>query len=371
MKKSWRNGCFFVGVLLLSGVGWGQSDLPNEVTGGFRFAANTIILDASPEPRGLTEGVADDRERALVEGARKIFSNGSTRAVLLSRKERIFDERYAMGVSKESTPLAYSMSKSLVALTVGKALCDGSIQNLDDKAEIYAPQLKGTSYGDASIRQLLMMTSGAAKSDFTTGHPKPTESFVLRNAFLPRGLDVNVVERMKIHSGYGSPGVEFNYNNYDTQSLLLVTEGATKVPFSDYFNKVIWAPSRPERTGAWLRNHQLSTVGWMGFSASPRDYLRIGYFIIDERKQEGSCFSRYLADATSNLIMPMPGRGYGYQIHKLSLRLAPDSFWFLGFGGQVIGVDVISETVVYLYSMNDSQVPQWVRLISAFMKEAS
>lgn len=347
-----------------------QSDLPLEATGGYRFSANTLLLKASSEPSSLPSAApANDAEKKLVVDANKIMSSGATRAALVSRNRQIFFEQYSKSASAESTPLAYSISKSLVAVAIGKALCDGSIKSLDDKAEVYVPDLKSTSYGDSTIAQLLTMTSGAYQGDFNTGHPEPNESYVLGNMFLPRGLDVDLLSRMKKFSGYQAPGVGFSYKNYDTIALVYVLEAATKTDFGAYFEKNVWIPSRPERTGAWLRNADKKVLGHVGFSAAPRDYLRIGYFLIDEMKKTDSCMAKYLSTATANLVTPSAGRGYGYQTHKLSLRLAPASFWFLGYGGQVFGVDVPSGTVLYLHQVNHSQTEAWVRASATMMGE--
>lgn len=347
-----------------------QSDLPIEATGGFRFAANTLLLKASSDPSGLANvAPSNEAERKLVADASKIMGVGSTRAALLSRNGQIFFEQYSKSTTAESTPLAFSMSKSLVAVAIGKALCDGSIKSLDDKAEVYVPELKSTSYGDSTIAQLLTMTSGAYQGDSVNGHPEPNESFVLSNMYMPRGLDVDLLSRMKRFSGRQAPGVGYSYKNYDTIALVYVLEAATKTDFGSYFEKNVWLPSRPERTGAWLRTADKKVLGFAGFSAAPRDYLRIGYFLIDEMKKTDSCMAKYLSTATSNLVTPAAGRGYGYQIHKLSLRLAPASFWFLGYGGQVLGVDVPSGTVLYLHQVNDSQTRAWALASITMMGE--
>lgn len=344
-----------------------QDQLPMEATTGFRHAAHTVVFKASDRPRALATATPEGPENEAASEAARAFARGTTRAAVLSRKGRIFYEAYARGVGVDSTPFAFSMTKSLVALVAGKALCDGAIRSIDDRADVYAPQLAGTSYGAATVRQLLTMSSGAARSDFETGHPSGQESFLLRHMYLPRGLDVDLLARMKANTGHTSPGAEFNYNNYDTQALVLVVEGATRSAFDAYFESGIWRGVGAQRTGAWLRNHQGTVVGFAGFSASPHDYVRIGYYLLEEMRKEESCFARYLKEATSNHVTPAPRRGYGYQIHKLSLVNAPESFWFLGFGGQVIGIDPRSETVLYLYQGSSASTVDWVRLSSALM----
>lgn len=183
-----------------------QEQLTQEATSGFRFAANTVLLEPSSAPRPLPVRAPEGPEIETVKEASKAFDAGVTRAALISRNGEIFYERYARGVSASSTPLGFSMSKTLVALAVGKAHCAGAIKSLDDPAKTYAPQLAGLSYGEATVRQLLTMTSGAARSDFYTGQPNAQESFLLRNTYQARGADVDLLERMKANSGHARPG---------------------------------------------------------------------------------------------------------------------------------------------------------------------
>jgi len=346
-------------------------DLPASTSSGFRFAANTRILEPVLDPRPLpVQAAASGADLEYVATAKKLMGAGSTRAAVLTRKGEILFEDYSFEVSAESTPLGYSISKGLVSLAVGKALCDGSITSLSDKAETYVPALAGTSYGASTIRQLLLMMSGAYVSDPATGQVGPNESYLLRNMYEPRGLDVNLLERLKANTGAAKPGIAFSYKNYDTQALVYVVEGATRTDFASYFDRTVWRPARPEHSGAWLRSKDNEVIGFAGFSAAPRDFVRIGYWVLDEMKaNKKGCFAKYLADATQAVLpdTPSKGRAYGYQLHKLSLRLAPASFWFVGYGGQFLGVDPVSEQVVYLYQANEKQAVNWVMLTASFM----
>lgn len=84
----------------------------------------------------------------------------ATLSVLVIQNSEILCENYANGALPESKVSACSMTKSVTALAVGEALCAGKIKRLDDAAHNYAPQLAGTAYGAASLRQLLAYTSG-------------------------------------------------------------------------------------------------------------------------------------------------------------------------------------------------------------------
>jgi hypothetical protein len=69
-------------------------------------------------------------------------------------KEKIILEIYKEGLSEKNKFFSYSMSKSLTSYTVGYALCNGYINNLNDKAKNYSDLLKDNVFGEASIQQL-------------------------------------------------------------------------------------------------------------------------------------------------------------------------------------------------------------------------
>jgi CubicO group peptidase (beta-lactamase class C family) len=52
------------------------------------------------------------------------------------------------------------MAKTITALLVGIALDQGKIASLDDPVTRYLPELAGTGYDGATIRQVMQMRSG-------------------------------------------------------------------------------------------------------------------------------------------------------------------------------------------------------------------
>jgi CubicO group peptidase (beta-lactamase class C family) len=70
-------------------------------------------------------------------------------------------ERYQYDWKPTDRFTSESMAKSITALGIGIALGEGKIASLDDRAERYAPKLRGTLYGGTTIRNLLRMAAGA------------------------------------------------------------------------------------------------------------------------------------------------------------------------------------------------------------------
>ena len=51
-----------------------------------------------------------------------------------------------------------------MTLAVGHAICEGRITSIDDVMKKYVPALAGTSWGEATVRDVLKMASGAYRT---------------------------------------------------------------------------------------------------------------------------------------------------------------------------------------------------------------
>jgi CubicO group peptidase (beta-lactamase class C family) len=93
----------------------------------------------------------------------------------------------------------------------------------------------------------------------------------------------------------------------------------------------------------------------MGFSASPEDWLRIGYYVIDSMKKE-DCFGSYLRNAVNTMHRThVSTMCYGFQIWNFCRN---GLFIFWGFGGQHLVVNPNRNIVIYTHSAiqaDDSQ----------------
>ena len=197
-------------------------------TGARRLALPDQSAGANHAKRASVQSLVDLR-----------FQQPGTRAVLVSQSGVLLAERYLPGaVTVSSTPIGNSMSKSLVALAVGKALCQGKIDSLDSKAERFVPALAGTSWGQSSVKDLLKMTSGAFFTDYVRPTGWKDQQDILDNRAIYSGAMTRSFEDlMKARDDKKFvPGSTFNYNNYDTVALNLVIEKAVGQSFATFFD---------------------------------------------------------------------------------------------------------------------------------------
>jgi CubicO group peptidase (beta-lactamase class C family) len=336
-----------------------SSELPyaSNVTSGFRGLARISYVNPPPEEKKLllkTVNATSQAKKVLDD----LFKINNSKALLASRGNDLLYERYSNTTGPKDTPLGYSMSKSLTALTVGRALCDGNISSIDDELKKYVPALGGTAWGDATIRSLLKMSSGAYKTEIQfNGHKSPQMQEAIGGAIVSGRMSESFIDIMLAANEKNfEHGKQNNYNNLDTVALGFLVESATGMSFASYFEKTIWAETGAESRGAWLINNKNETSTYNGFSARPHDWLRIGVMVLRELKNSESCFGKFLKDATSRKIAvfgPGPARGYGYQIWH---QCGTSDFCFVGFGGQYLIFNVEKNIVVYQHATTLSNV---------------
>src|SRR5690606_11822727 len=83
-----------------------------------------------------------------------------TNAMLVIKGGKVVFEDYRNRSDDTTRFLSMSMAKTITSLLVGIALEQGKIASLDDRADKYVPELKGTGYDGVTIRQIMQMRSG-------------------------------------------------------------------------------------------------------------------------------------------------------------------------------------------------------------------
>jgi CubicO group peptidase (beta-lactamase class C family) len=276
-------------------------------------------------------------------------------AALAVNRGKVVYERYIKD-EKDNLYPSWSMSKSITSLVVGHALCEKKIQSLDDRADKYSEELKGTPWGEAKIRDLLTMSSGASLRglDTTTGEYAYGASAI--GYAISRG-------RISISDGFKmvgndedkkSSGGAFAYNNLDTEALALVIAGATREPFHEYFNRKIWSAIQAEYRGLWVMDNKKQAIAHAYFFASMRDFAKLGQYVIDISKgrTNDDCLTNYVKTATSGQKHAGGNFWYGYQFWIYGLRGNTFAMW--GHQGQEIIIDTSTEKIIVVTAYQGS-----------------
>jgi hypothetical protein len=163
-------------------------------------------------------------------GVSDYLSHNRATALLILKGDTILVERYQYDRTPEQRMTSYSMAKTIVAMLVGVALSEGAIQSLDDRADKYVDELKGTPYGETPIRHLLTMSSGIR---FSENYGGADDLATLVRLSMLKQSDGGAATVMPFRTRERPSGERFHYSSADTQVLGLVLRAATGKPLSE------------------------------------------------------------------------------------------------------------------------------------------
>lgn len=198
----------------------------------------------------------------------------------------------------------------------------------------YVPELAGTAYDGVTVGQVLTMTSGVAwNEDYTD----PASDVALMYAEAPpAGMDATVAY-VRTLGRAAPPGTRWNYNTSETNLIGVIVSRAVGRPLADYASEKLWRAYGMEADAFWQIDAGGHETAGCCFSAVPRDYARIGQFMLDGGQAGGAAIlpAGWVAEATrSQADFGVPGRGYGYQWWTRDGGYAA-----IGIFGQAIMVD--------------------------------
>ena len=288
-------------------------------------------------------------DKRIAKEAEYLIDNNKTTAILLIERGKIIFEKYKEPANPSSPLFSQSMSKSLTAYTIGNMMCAGRIKSLNDTVKTYVPAFAGLAPGDATLKNVLSMSSGIADAAFAGSQDSNEWNNILRGK----------ISTKEVVLQYGAkdtePGKEVRYNSVNTFALAHVAD-ATGGLF-DNFEKHIWQAAGTESPGYWLYDKDGVAMAQSGLSATGRDWARLAMFTIKQTKSNG-CIGDFMKAATTSQVPNLTKRigqafpGYGYQTWIGNFKGKP-SYWWVGYGGQRVGIDPESERIIVLTSWRE------------------
>ena len=263
-------------------------------------------------------------------------------ALLVVHDGKLRLERYGLGFDNSGRWTTFSVAKSITSTLVGAAIRDGYIKSMDDKVSAYVPEMKGSAYDDVSVRQLLTMTSGVRWNE---DYADPNSDVAQFNKHKPEeGVDA-LVSYMRRLPREAPAGTRWHYSTGETNLVGVLLGAATNKPLATYLSEKIWAPAGMEQQATWILSRTDKEISGCCIQAAPRDYARLGLFILNGARVNGQSIvpEGWLADATSERAdIGRPGRGYGY----LWWTYSDGSFAARGIFGQGIFIDPKRKIVI-------------------------
>ena len=268
-----------------------------------------------------------------------------TNALLVMKDGRIVYEIYRNNTNDSTRFIAFSMTKSITSVLIGRALEEQRIHSIDDPITRYLPELAAGGYNGVTIRQVLQMRSGVDYEErYDFGNPgvaaRNHEQALVRNV-------VRFADAARTIARKHPPGEVWEYKTLDTAVLGWLLErvsGGSSV--AAYTSQRLWELLGAEADGFYIMDGPPGSgreFSGAGFNATLRDFARFGQMVLDGGEANGHRIvsRQWLAESTRPT--GGPGPGYGYQWW---MGLRPGSFQAMGLQGQYIYIDPASRTVI-------------------------
>ena len=202
-----------------------------------------------------------------------------TDGIVVLHKGRIVYERYFGVLQPEGQHIAMSVTKSFFGTIGAMLVADGTL-DASALASKYVPELKDSAFGDATVRQLLDMTTGLQYSENYADPKAEIWDHVRAGGVLPRPPGwtgpKTFYEFLVTVKKQGNHGEAFAYKTVNTDALGWVIARATNLSVGDNLRQRIWSKLGAEQDAYFNIDSVGTEFAGGGLNTGLRDLARFG-----------------------------------------------------------------------------------------------
>ena len=290
----------------------------------------------------------------------EVLAGTFTDAFLVIHDGKLVAERYFAGMTAGTRHLLMSVSKSVLGCVAG-VLADRGLLDPAAAVTTYVPEVSGSGYAGATIRDLLDMRTGVAFRETYTALDAEVRVMERSMGWRPAlaGDPPGAYPYLATLGRAGPHGGEFSYRSADSDMLGWACERASGVRIADLISALIWQPIGAERDAEITCDPLGSAIPDGGISTTARDLARFGHMLVDDGMAQGRAVvpEAWLADvrqpgpgvreafARTDNEYVLPGGWYRSQFWVIPGPGGP-VLVCLGIHGQLVYADRAARTVV-------------------------
>ncbi|WP_018875090.1 MULTISPECIES: serine hydrolase [unclassified Thioalkalivibrio] len=204
--------------------------------------------------------------------------------LLVLHQGRVVYERYAGCLDEHTLHGVMSVTKSLTGLIGETLVAEGT---LDEQARVgeLVPELADSAFGDATLRQVLDMTTAL---DFSEDYSDPEAdvwAYAQAGSPLPPPADYDgprgYFAFLETVEKAGEHGEAFGYRTINSDALGWIISRATGKSVADWLAERVWSRIGAEREAFFTVDSIGTPFAGGGFNATLRDLGRLGQLILD------------------------------------------------------------------------------------------
>ena len=285
-------------------------------------------------------------------------------AVLILHKGRIVHERY-YGVMKPDQPhIAFSVTKSYVGTLTEMLLADGLI---DETAPVsrYIPELASSGFGDATVRQVLDMTTGISYSEDYTDPDADVAKYAVAAGMRPAppgyAGPLAIYDYLPSIAKQGAHGAQFTYKTVNTEVLSWIIARVTGKRPHVVLSERIWSKLGAEHDGDMVVDSAGLPVMGGGLNPTLRDMarfgeaMRLGGRFNGQQIVPASVVARIRAGSSKDDFAKAGYKtlpGWSYKSQWWVSHNAHGAYMARGIHGQAIYIDPKAEMVIVRFASN-------------------
>lgn len=325
---------------------WAVNSLFTEekIANNFSHMDDAFLTATLPRGDGPVSPLPKGEPAKLPDDAAAWIKDRAITSLLVMKDGMIRYEDYFLGTTPDDRRISWSIAKSYLSALFGVLLDEGAIESLDDPVTRYAPELVGSAYDGASIRNVLNMASGVTFGENV----------------LDQNSDINRMGRVIALGGtlddftasfterFSDPGLTWEYVSIDTHVIGMVIRGATGRSVTELLAKKILAPLGQEQDAYYLTDGAGVAFVLGGLNLTTRDYARFAQMILQNGDYNGQQIvpADWIAASTVPSAPTEPGKiGYGYQ-WWIPVGAHEGEFFGRGVYGQYLYIDQSRNVVI-------------------------
>lgn len=285
-------------------------------------------------------------------------------AVLVLHRGRIVYEKYNGVMNRDQPHIAFSVTKSFYG-TIAEMLIHDGLLDENRTVASYIPELSTSGFGDATVREVLDMTTGLDYNEDYANSQAKIWAFAVAVGVLPAARDYagprTAYDYLKTVAKVGEHGKRFDYQSVDTEVLGWLIARVTGKRSDKVLSERIFSKLGAEHDGDMVIDRAGTPFAAGGLNLTLRDLARFGEMMRLNGRYNGQQIvpaavvakiragaNREKFKAANYTTMP----GWSYKSQWWITHDDHGAYMARGIHGQAIWVDPKAEMVVVRFMSN-------------------
>jgi CubicO group peptidase (beta-lactamase class C family) len=256
---------------------WAWSNIRQLVptVGVWRGPGPASVLPRSEQGLGNVKlTTMDGRPITFDQALAETYADG----IVVLHRGRIVFERYFGVLEPHKQHIAMSVTKSFTGVLAGILVAEGK---LDPAAPVtaYVPELEPSAFGDATVAQVMDMTSGLKYTEVYTDTNSDVWAMRRANGMAPPEPGtppIALLEYLTTQQKQGDHGRMFAYKTVNTDVLAWITRRLLGLSLSTQLSTRVWQPMGAQEDAHYTVDRLGIESGGGGLNTTVRDLARFG-----------------------------------------------------------------------------------------------